>query len=386
MCKSIVAALLLVTGQVSARPYGHGLPAGFEVVLHNGRPAIRMPMPKPKIKAPSLVAASNSWPDPRGNMVGVPSSGGVVLTQFTSGAGTYTWNKPSNLQYVLVIGIGPGGPGGSGGYGTSDSGGGGGTYGVVAASLFSGSSLNSTETVTLTKGNGGAFVTSNGNGNNGDNTAECSFGAAARNLLRIGANTISRGGGGTNASGGGGSNSAAGWSPLYANALIGATVGGGAGDDTGPGGSSGDLLPISAGGGFVEFPSIGSGGGGGTNGGANFTAGGSVANNIINVTTSVTVRLGIAGGAINGADGQDGSDGGYGVDTAVPGHMMIAGGQSGSGGAGGEGGVVNGGRGGNGGNCGGGGGGGGSSESGAHSGKGGDGGACCVFVFSYTGA
>ena len=51
-----------------------------------------------KIVLLSLSMLGATWPDPRGDMVGVPASGGVDIQAFAGGAGTYTWNNRPVLK------------------------------------------------------------------------------------------------------------------------------------------------------------------------------------------------------------------------------------------------------------------------------------------------
>jgi hypothetical protein len=322
--------------------------------------------------------------------IGVPAAGGIDYQLFTAGAGTYTWTKPEGKEICFVVGFGSGVGGASGGYGTSDSGGGGGNHGPMAWGVFDIDDLNDTEDVVLGAGNvGGATKATIGNGNPSASTqTETSFGAAARNLLRI-LPQVASSTGGTGTSGTAGSTALANITTLVASGILPLNRGGAPtdGDDTAGAASVAITATIESATSYqcqmvgpIYACSASSGaGGGGTNGGANFTAGGN-GGRISSPITAAPITPAAAGGATNGANGADGLDGGK-YSTGSTGHVAFMGGQGGAGGAGGADTTQDGGRGGDGGNCGGGAGGGGSSEAGAvGSGRGGNGGDGCIAV------
>lgn len=312
---------------------------------------------------------------PTGNATG----GLFDIQTFTGAPGTYTWTKPDGAHSVLVFIIGPGGGGGSGGYNSSDSGGGGGASGLLVYQVFDASQLNATEDVILIAGaTGGARKAVDGNGNDGGNAGETSFGAAARNLIRIDPTATISGTGGGPASGPGGSNVQTNYTTII-GLFSGASQNGGAGDDA-IAGTNGSVAGVSTVPMFIYVGAGSAGGGGGTNAGAGFTAGGNGGGQI-NLSTKSTLRANPTAGTLIGQDGSNGEDGGY-LLTTAGGDMYIYGGTGGGGGAGSN--TGNGGNGGSGGKCGGGGGGGGSSLNGAQgSGAGGNGGQSCVFVITW---
>ena len=219
--------------------------------------------------------ADSRWPDHRGDLAGVSAGGGTDVQIFAAGPGTYTWTKPTSAQLVDVWVFSPGGGGGSGGAGTSIYGGGGGASGAMFWGTFFGSALNATETVVLGfGGTGGLGVAGNTNGNPGSDATETSFGAAARNLLRLDPLNTS-GSGGSGADGLGGSGTISGFTArvgsLYKDVIAGSN-GGGAGDGTTSTGCTVGTLQLEYG--FAP-PCPGSGGGGSSGGARNGGATGS---------------------------------------------------------------------------------------------------------------
>lgn len=312
---------------------------------------------------------------------------GTFLESFEGGAGTFTWKKPQGCGYVLVFARVPGGAGGSGGFSASTGGGGGGAPGSAVWSLFKCSILGNTEHVILGIATGGNRVNASGNGNQGGQPSETSFGDAGENLFRYQAPQSNSGLGGTSTTASGGTNPGiASLSVKVFQSYVNPTsLTGGQGKSTAAGGNAGTGSAVFNGQ-FVSQDGSGGAGGGGTNGGANFTNGGNAGSAItgsVVVPISQTQITGAAGPSTDGGNGSDGTDGGLYVTGSFS-QMFLMGGLGGAGGAGAIIANNNGGNGGKGGNCGGGGGGGGSSETGTlGSGAGGNGGAACMWVFAY---
>ena len=264
---------------------------------------------------------------------------------YTAGA---TWTKPTGVQTVKAICIGPGGGGGSGrrtASGTAASGGGGGGGGGYSELELDASTLPSTVTVSVSlAGAGGTAVTTDStNGNAGSNGAgQCSFGSYVR--------TQPGGGGGL---GGGGTS-------ISGTAGYGETSGGVGGSD----------VAGSAGGGALS--SAGSGPGGGAGGGLAATP---VA--LAGAAGGTAFNASASGGAAGTVPGGNGGNGG-----TIPSLSQPEAGGGGGGGASTADGTTAAGAGGNGAQYGAGGGGGGASLNGSASGAGGHGGDGIVVVIS----
>lgn len=272
--------------------------------------------------------------------------------QVFTGAGSYTWTKPTGAKTVKVRVIGSGGGGGSGrktSSATQPGGGGGGGGGGISEEEFDASFLGSTETVVVgSLGTGGAAQSSNAsNGSPGVAGGDSSFGSW---LIGKGG---ALGGAGTTGGGGGGNG---GQGSRYGNATP--------GQDGGNGGLSSNATSI-------PVTSTGLGGGRGGGGGAGRNSTGPTRLNGADGGAFDTTKT-IAKGA-KGTLGTPGSDGGNGSPDATY-----------NAGAGGGGGGSDGGKGGDGGLYGGGGGGGAAGlNDTTNSGKGGDGGLGCVIVTTY---
>lgn len=310
--------------------------------------------------------------------VAFPSGGPTKIVAFSS-SGTYTPSPGVTLVDVILFGAGGGG--GSGArqaVGAIASGGGGGGGGGVAQGRFTAAQIGASRAVTVgVGGSGGTTQTTNSAaGNNGTAGGDTSLGA----LLRATGGGAGSGGGlaaGSGGGGGGGLTPAGNASGATGGA--GGAIGGsggsaavGAGSFYPGGGSGGGGGPATGGAGLQGGPCPGASSGGGAGGGitaANAASNGGQGGSVYVAGDASHAQGGVAGGAINGADGW----------TNGAGPLE----QAGAGGGGGAAGLVTAGNGGAGGFPGGGGGGGGAHQNGGSGGAGGAGAAGYAVIVEY---
>lgn len=310
--------------------------------------------------------------------VAFPSGGPTKVVAFSS-SGTYTPSPGVTLVDVILFGAGGGG--GSGARqatGAIASGGGGGGGGGVARGRFTAAQIGASQVVTIgVAGSGGAAQTTNNSaGNSGMAGDDTSLGA----LLRATGGGAGSGGGlaaGSGGGGGGGSTPAGNASGATGGA--GGATGGGGGSAAGGagsgypgGGSGGGGGPATGGAGLQGGPCPGASSGGGAGGGitaANAASNGGQGGSVYVAGNASNAQGGVAGGAVNGADGW----------TNGAGPLE----QAGAGGGGGASGLVTAGNGGAGGFPGGGGGGGGAHQNGGSGGAGGAGGSGFAVIVEY---